>query len=76
MADLTFLGGAATVTGSQPELDGVFGPGFAGLSDRKRLEQTAKELEAVVVAQVSTLPPGTCFPGTHHQTACACPTAR
>jgi flagellar protein FlgJ len=32
--------------------DAIFGPGFAGLSEQKRLEQTAKELEAVVVSQV------------------------
>ena len=32
--------------------DPIFGPGFQGLSQQKRLEKTAKELEAVVVSQV------------------------
>jgi flagellar protein FlgJ len=32
--------------------DPIFGPGFQGLSEQKRLEKTAKELEAVVVSQV------------------------
>ena len=32
--------------------DAIFGAGFAGLSDRARLDRTAKELEAVVVQQL------------------------
>jgi flagellar protein FlgJ len=32
--------------------DPIFGPGFGGLSERERLARTARELEAVVVAQI------------------------
>jgi len=33
-------------------IDGVLGPGFSGMSEYAKLQRTAQELEAVVVAQL------------------------